>query len=597
MKVSSMQVAQITVGERTSFRKFIRRSIGLWAIAAAIVGIGIVGCSESTPTKKVEKKVDAKSIEAADVRTQRNLQNAIAALQPDQLGISSDPERAIAVLNEWAEAAKKEAEQNGTQWVPRRSQQLLKSLPKDWVEQALLDKFIQRDGMFLRDCFWANKIAKLAIGNTDSEVDRIVNLFYYVVRNVELIPSGRRKVALGPFDVMVLGRGTVEDRVWIFSELLRQRQIDTVLLTPQGAKANEESWMLVGVLLDDEVYLFDPSLGMPIPADLAQPRSAMPRQPLTLKQAKSAGGLLTSIARDSAGRFNITASELASPQVKLICNTAVLSTRMKQLQQQLSGELTAVVSDPLEDGEDQPGLWSRVTQHPGATWNADDLVVWSYPENRREAASHMEPDQLKELSRLTYALGAPIRLVSVKEDKKMKQPPELIYGKPERALMKFRMNHVVGNWAEVVQGYLAAQLYEVDPPVTKDVYGQFLMGLKQAGQDSGDAKRLLRERIPKDIRDLHIRAGNDACYWMALCQAEQNRTKATIEQCLAYLDRYSEGSWTHAAKTLMAVSLAKQKRWKDAAQTIGQTEEESLDYGCHQILKARWRRMLAETQE
>ena len=179
----------------------------------------------------------------------------------------------------------------------------------------------------------------------------------------------------------------------------------------------------------------------------------------------------------------------------------------------------------------------------------------------------------------------------------MKQPPELIYGKPERALMKFRMNHVVGNWAEVVQGYLAAQLYEVDPPVTKDVYGQFLMGLKQAGQDSGDAKRLLRERIPKDIRDLHIRAGNDACYWMALCQAEQNRTKATIEQCLAYLDRYSEGSWTHAAKTLMAVSLAKQKRWKDAAQTIGQTEEESLDYGGHQILKARWRRMLAETQE
>ena len=27
-----------------------------------------------------------------------------------------------------------------------------------------------------------------------------------------------------------------------------------------------------------------------------------------------------------------------------------------------------------------------------------------------------------------------------------------------------------------------------------------------------DAKRLLRERIPKNIRDLHVRAGNDACY-------------------------------------------------------------------------------------
>lgn len=564
--------------------------------ATVIVSCGIVGCGEPTSTKKVEKKTDAKSIEAADARTQRNLQNAMAALQPDQLGISSDPERAIAVLNEWAEAAKREAEQNGTQWAPHRSQRLLKSLPKDWVEQATLDKFIQRDGTFIRDCFWANKTAKLAIGNTESEIDRIVNLFYYVVRNVELIPSGRRKVPLVPFDVMVLGRGSVEDRVWIFSELLRQRQIDCVLLTPRGTKASDERWLLVGVLLEDEVYLFDPNLGMPIPADLAQPRSAMPRQPLTLKQAQSAGGLLTAIARDSANRFTVTASELAAPQVELICSTAILSARMRQLQQQLSGELTAIVSDPLEDSEDQPGLWSRVTQHPGATWSADDLVVWSYPENRREAASHMEPEQLKELARLTYALGAPIRISSVKEDAE-KRTSDLVYSKPERALMKFRMNHVVGNWPEVVQGYLAVQLYEVDPPIAKEVFTQFLMALKQAGQDSGDAKRLLRERIPKDIRDLHIRAGNDACYWMALCQAEQNRTKATIEQCLAYLDRYSEGSWAHAAKSLLAVSLAKQKRWKDAVQAIGQTEEDSLDYGGHQILKARWRRLLAETQE
>jgi hypothetical protein len=159
------------------------------------------------------------------------------------------------------------------------------------------------------------------------------------------------------------------------------------------------------------------------------------------------------------------------------------------------------------------------------------------------------------------------------------------------------MNQVLGNWSEVVQGYLAVQLYEVDPPITKDVYGQFLMSLKSVGQDSGDAKRLLRESIRKDIRDLHVRAGNDACYWTALCQAEQNRTKATIEQCLAYLDRYSEGSWTPSVKTLLAISLAKQKRWKEAAQTIGQTDEGSLDYGGHQILKARWRRLQSEPQE
>src|SRR5437867_3378765 len=79
---------------------------------------------------------------------------------------------------------------------------------------------------------------------------------------------------------------------------------------------------------------------------------------------------------------------------------------------------------------------------------------------------------------------------------------------------------------------------------------------KMAGNDSSDAKRLLRERIPKHIRELHLRAGNDACYWVALCQSEQNRTDAAIAQCRNYLDRYRSGLWTGAAKSLLAVSLA-----------------------------------------
>ena len=163
--------------------------------------------------------------------------------------------------------------------------------------------------------------------------------------------------------------------------------------------------------------------------------------------------------------------------------------------------------------------------------------------------------------------------------------------------MKFRVNHVLGNWSEVIQGYLAVQLYEVDPPITKKVYEQFLFTLKQQGQDSGDTKRLLRERIPKNIRDLHVRAGNDACYWMALCQAEQNRTKAAIEQCRAYLDRYSEDSWSNAARSLLAVSLAKQKRWKDAILTINKADADSPDDAGHQVLKARWTRLLNESLE
>ena len=563
-------------------------------VGLLLVTASLASCGRPTPEKKVEKNTNASSTPASDARTQRNLLNALTALQPDQLGITSDTERAIAMLEEWSAATRDDPEKGGEKWESTRTHSLLKSLPKEWLERATLDRFTSRDGGHIRDCLWANKAARFA-GSGDTELDRVVNLFYFVVRNVELIPSGRRKVPLSPFDVIMLGRGTAEDRAWIFAELLRQRQIDSVVFKPRDAEKAETHWLLVGVLLEKDIFLFDPALGLPLPADVVQPRSALPRLPATLRQAQENRGLLHAITRDSGGRFTVTAEMLSPPQTELISNTCFLSNRMKRLQPELAGELSAIVSDTLDDVEDDPGVWARVTQHPAAAWSDDDLVLWSYPERQLEAAVRLDEDEVKEMARLTYSLMAPIRIRGVKSDPE-KQLFDLIYGKPERALLKLRMQHVQGKWSDVVQGYLAVQLYEVDPPISKDVYEQVLAGIKEAGLDSSNAKRLLRERIPKSTRDLHLRAGNDACYWMALCQAEQNRVKATIEQCNAYLDRYSSGSWAGAAKSLLAVSLAKQKRWKDAIQTINDTEEDAIEYGNHQVLIARWRRIMAESK-
>ncbi len=580
---------QVAVGRRGSVAKRFALVVGL------LVAVSLSACGRPASEKKVQKNSGANSAPASDARTQRNLQNALTALQPDQLGISSDTERAIAMLEEWSTASR-DAEKDGQKWESAQTHNLLKSLPKEWLERATLDRFTSRDGGHIRDCLWANKAARFA-GSGDSELDRIVNLFYFVMRNVELIPTGQRKVPLTPFDVMMLGRGTTEDRAWIFAELLRQRQIDSVILKPRSDAADAETnWLLVGVLLEKDIFLFDPAMGLPLPADVAQPRSALPRLPATLQQAQETRGLLNAIARDSGGRFTVTIDALKSPQTELISNTCFLSNRMRRLQPELSGELSAIVSDPLDDVEGDPGLWVRVTKHPAATWNEDDVVLWSYPERQLEESVRLDEDQVKEMARLTYSLTAPIRIRGVNSDQE-KKTFELVFGKSERALMKLRMQHVQGNWPTVVQGYLAVQLFEVDPPISKDVYEQVLAGFKEAGLESSNAKRILRDQIPKNIRDLHLRAGNDACYWMALCQAEQNRTKATIEQCNAYLDRYSSGSWAVPAKSLLAVSLAKQKRWKDAIETINDAEEDSIQFGNHQVLIARWRRLMAEVEE
>jgi len=561
-----------------------------------------VGCARPASTKSATSKSEAVAEQEAESRTLRNLQSAIANLQPDKLGIASAPEQAIAVLNEWAKGAKHAAEKSGAGWEPTQPHALLKSLPKEWLEQIHLGQYVERDAAFLRDCLWASQATKFGAGDAESDLDIVLNLFEFVVRNVDLIPAGRRNVPLGPFDVMVLGRGTAQERAWVFAELLRQRSIDSVILTPRRTLRDreEESNLLVGVLFEKDILLFDPALGIPLPADVPAPKSALPRLPMTLRQATRDPELLAAVASDSGRRFSLTSTMLAESQVQLICHTELLSSRMRHLQQTLSGEQSAVVSDPLEDVAGQPGLWSRVARHPAATWSAEDVAIWSFPEAVRQGAAHLTDEQQKELAKLSRSMVAPQRIKLIRGDE-VSRTMELEFAKPERALMKLRMHHVVGRWPEAVQGYLAVQLYDVEPPTVKDFVRVSANG-KQREQisivrtmDKQILRSLMMEAPQKEVREvraLHLLAGDDACFWVALCQYEQNRLRAVIDQCRVYANQHSSGGWVSANQWLMATTLAQQKKVKEAIRAFKDVDEDALSFAGTRVLTARWQRLL-----
>lgn len=583
--------------------QFSRLLAGRWTFVWLSLLLVWSGCTPPASTKSTntekEKSGQAPAMPEADPRILRNLQSAMESLRPDKLGIVSGAEQAIAVLNEWAKAAKAEAEQRGEGWEPHRPHGLLKSLPKAWIEQVSLDQFVERDAPYLRDCLWAAQATKFAAGNAEKDLDVVVNLFDYVARNLVLIPSRSRRVPLGPFDAMVLGKGTAADRAWAFAELLRQRNIDSVILSAPHEKgdAGDDSQFLVGVLFEKDIFLFDPTLGVPVPADAAEPKSTLPRLPASLRQVQRDPDLLTAIARDSSGQFTITTEILKSPRVELICHSEQLSTRMKRLQPELSGEYSAVVSDSLEDLDDQPGLWSRVAKHPAATWSADDVAIWSYPEIVRESAAQMTSEQQKELAKLSASLGAPIRIqrfVGQGEDK----PFNLEFAKPERALMKRRMEHVIGRWTQAVPGYLAAQLYEVDPPTSKDLEMVAPGGKSKekvavaTAAESRSLRFLMMQPQYAPIRKVHLLAGDDACFWLAQCQFEQNKLESVVDQCRIYADQHSSGGWVAANQSLMAVALAKQKKLKEAIRALKEIGEDDPLSAGSRVLIARWQRLL-----
>ena len=128
----------------------------------------------------------------------------------------------------------------------------------------------------------------------DSEPARVVALFDLANTMVALAGKGEPTIPQSLHDITVIGKGTAEDRAWVFAELLRQGGIDAVILRPHsradsaaGPDATAKSagraseacrrW-LVGALVDKQVYLFDPTLGWPIPTREDKGQSPMYRE-------------------------------------------------------------------------------------------------------------------------------------------------------------------------------------------------------------------------------------------------------------------------------------------------------------------------------
>ncbi len=77
-----------------------------------------------------------------------------------------------------------------------------------------------------------------------------------------------------PWETLFLGHGTALERAWTYILLLRQCNIDAAVLALPESSSNKSKPELrpwcVAVLIgekDKKLYLFEPALGLPIPAD------------------------------------------------------------------------------------------------------------------------------------------------------------------------------------------------------------------------------------------------------------------------------------------------------------------------------------------
>jgi hypothetical protein len=171
-------------------------------------------------------------------------------------------------------------------------------------------------------------------------LDQATAAFNWVVRQVRLETTGTKPIP--PEFILRRGQGTALERSLIFIELLRQFNLDNEQATPltgcllvePGTSAADQRLWAVGVVIDKDIYLFEPRLGLPIPGPDGKGVA-------TLAQAlndPNVLGQLTVEAKSPADQkfpYDVNSEQARNSDAYLYVSLSALAPRLAHLQRKV----------------------------------------------------------------------------------------------------------------------------------------------------------------------------------------------------------------------------------------------------------------------
>lgn len=548
---------------------------------AAILVFAVSGCSNDKPTTHQAKKSTG-SRAGSQRQTESPCEGALSTIDEvfnlSKLGRTTTISDGVLRLNDWQRTC---APAGLSSELPPDVAKLLSESQLTFLNEK---RFLLRDGEHLRDCLLDRAVSGYAPGSGVTELEKVTHLFEHVVRAIGLVPTPLQNLPLTPYEVYLLGKGTAEDRAWMYINVLKQLRIDAILILPpaggdQPAEETERPF-LVGVLLDGQVYLFDPRAGVPVPAPAGDSTSGTMRRVATLAEAASDRALLKQLDAGEGKPYPISADDLKRPHVAIAADAAFWSPRMQGLQTQFVGARAMVIADPLADsGDGAPGVFTRIAKAGGEFWGAAAIHVWDVPEKRLVGHAQMTPEQQEILAGMLLPFGAFKNVVAGPNgqpvlvgqeahedragDKDLHPGVGIIVRTTAGAQMRARLDHLEGKFAQAVREYLEVR---------------------------DKCRDVLRINFPFPLPDriMHARAIEDATYWTALCQFEQGEFQSAINTLAHYRKRADSTNWQRESRYLLAVSNAAAGNFQAAIAELKAVEPDDVEYAGYRLLICQW---------
>lgn len=470
------------------------------------------GCpkSSSQPETSSTSAGVTETPQAGVTEIEDQLRSALYQLQPENLNIDSRLDDAVSVLNNWwaaAQEAKLIPEGMSAATIPtdRVPEELLKSLNSETFDGL--------DGRHIRACFFAERIADSVTAGVDSDFDRMLQVFEWGCRNLALQSLDQPRFPMTFYEALVVGQMQPEDRAMVLAGIFKQLRIDCVVVRPGKEIVEGQPW-LFGVLLDGQVYLFDLSLGLPVPTG-DQPPAEQFRKPATLAQLREHPEWLSLLSVSADKPYPMTAQDVARLHVDVITAPRSWSQRMWTIEQLLPGEMLCTLYDPASTEADRPGLFERVAKTVSAA-TADDVGVWTYPIRQEAWLAAIDDPTARAYQETLLRFIVPVEL---DVDRETGQTRRL---ETQRHL-RIRTEQLLGH--------------------RTDALSQFVT-----------IRQLAFTRPPEPMLiPAYQRAADDAFFWSTVCKYELGEVETAATQLQDYLKRYRRGGmWIYAARSLLA---------------------------------------------